>query len=38
MPRIAMDYNKTIMYRIVCNDLEIKDCYVGHTTADMGIY
>ena len=26
------DYSKTIMYRIVCNDLSITDCYVGHTT------
>ena len=25
------DYQKTIMYKIVCNDLTIKDCYVGHT-------
>jgi len=32
MPRAAMDYSKTIIYKIVCNDLSIKDCYVGHTT------
>ncbi len=25
------DYSKTIIYKIVCNDLTIKDCYVGHT-------
>ena len=25
------DYNNTILYKIVCNDLSIKDCYVGHT-------
>ena len=32
MPRLAMDYSKTNIYKIVCNDLSIKDCYVGHTT------
>jgi len=32
MPRLAMDYSKTIIYKIVCNDLTIKECYVGHTT------
>jgi len=32
MPRAAMDYSKTNIYKIVCNDLTIKDCYVGHTT------
>jgi len=31
MPKTPMDYGKTIMYKIVCNDLTIKDCYVGHT-------
>lgn len=32
MPKTIMDYTKTIMYKIVCNDLNIKDVYVGHTT------
>ena len=32
MPKAPMDYSKTIIYKIVCNDLSIKDCYVGHTT------
>jgi len=32
MPKTPMDYSKTIMYKIVCNDLSVKDCYVGHTT------
>ena len=32
MPRAAMDYSKTNIYKIVCNDLTIKECYVGHTT------
>ena len=25
------DYSKTIIYKIVCNNLSIKECYVGHT-------
>jgi hypothetical protein len=32
MPRNPIDYSKTIMYKIVCNDLSIKNVYVGHTT------
>ena len=32
MPRTPMDCSKTIIYKIVCNDLTVKDCYVGHTT------
>ena len=32
MPRLPIDYSKTVMYKIVCNDLNIKDLYVGHTT------
>jgi hypothetical protein len=32
MPRKPVDYSKTIMYKIVCNDLNIKDVYVGNTT------
>ena len=32
MPKVPIDYSKTIMYKIVCNDLKINDCYVGHTT------
>jgi len=32
MPRQAMDYSKTIIYKIVCNDLEILETYIGHTT------
>ena len=31
MPKTKTDYSKTIIYKIVCNDLNIKDCYVGHT-------
>ena len=32
MPRVPVDYSKTIIYRIVCKDPTIKDCYVGSTT------
>lgn len=32
MPRKPIDYFETIMYKIVCNDLSILDCYVGSTT------
>jgi hypothetical protein len=27
-----IDYSKTIIYKIVCNDLKVADCYVGQTT------
>ena len=32
MPKVNIDYSKTIIYKIVCKDLEIKYSYVGHTT------
>ncbi len=32
MPRNEIDYSKTIIYKIVCNDLTVTDCYVGSTT------
>ena len=32
MPLNNIDYSKTIIYKIVCNDLNIKDVYIGHTT------
>ena len=32
MPKTPVDYSKTQFYKIVCKDLSIKDCYVGHTT------
>ena len=31
MPLKPIDYNKTHFYKIICNDLNITDCYVGHT-------
>ena len=32
MPRTSINYQNTTIYKIVCNDLNIKDIYVGHTT------
>ena len=32
MPKKDMDYSKTIIYKIVCKDINITDLYVGHTT------
>ncbi len=32
MPLNEIDYSKTIIYKIVCNDLTITECYVGSTT------
>ena len=33
MPKNPIDYSNTLFYKIVCNDLNIKECYVGHTTS-----
>jgi hypothetical protein len=32
MPKLAINFKNTVMYKLVCNDLEVKDLYVGHTT------
>jgi len=32
MPRKEINYQNTIIYKIVCNNLNVKDVYVGHTT------
>jgi hypothetical protein len=32
MPKKNINFSKTIIYKIVCNDLTITDVYVGHTT------
>jgi hypothetical protein len=32
MPRKEIDYSKTVIYKIVCNDLSITDLYIGSTT------
>ena len=31
MPKNTIDYSKYSFYKIVCNDLNVKDCYVGST-------
>jgi hypothetical protein len=32
MPKKSIDFSKTMTYKIVSNDLNIRDCYVGSTT------
>ena len=32
MPKVEIDYSNTIIYKIACNDPNITDVYVGHTT------
>jgi hypothetical protein len=32
MPKVNMDYSRTIIYKIVCKDLLVTDLYIGHTT------
>lgn len=32
MPRTAMEFENTIIYKLVCNDVEVSEIYVGHTT------
>ena len=32
MPRKEINYSNTYFYRIVCKDLQVNECYVGHTT------
>ena len=32
MPKLPFDFSKTIIYKIVCSDPSVTDCYVGHTT------
>jgi hypothetical protein len=32
MPKVDMNYSNTIIYKIVCKDINIKECYVGQTT------
>ena len=33
MPLNAIDYSKTLIYKIVCKDLSIPNTYAGHTTS-----
>jgi hypothetical protein len=32
MPKLPINYQNTLIYKIVCKDLNIIDLYVGHTT------
>ncbi len=32
MPKHAIDYSKTVIYKICCKDVSVKDLYVGSTT------
>jgi hypothetical protein len=32
MPRLSINYQNTIIYKICCKDINITDVYVGHTT------
>ena len=32
MPKVFIDYNNVYFYKIVCKDLNVTECYVGHTT------
>ncbi len=32
MPKTTIDYSKIVIYKIVCNDLNVKDIYIGSTT------
>ena len=32
MPKHNIDYSKTVMYKIVCNDLSILHSYAGHSS------
>ena len=32
MPRKNIDYSKCVIYKIVCNDLNITELYIGSTT------
>ena len=32
MPKIPMNYQNSVIYKIVSNNLDVKDCYVGSTT------
>lgn len=32
MPKQIIDYSKSVIYKLVCRDLEVKDFYLGSTT------
>jgi len=33
MPRKQMDFSKTVIYKLVCKDITVTDCYIGSTTS-----
>ena len=33
MPRVPIDYSKIAIYKLVCNDLNVHNVYVGSTTS-----
>jgi hypothetical protein len=32
MPKTSIDFSKTVIYKICCNDANVADIYIGHTT------
>ena len=32
MPKFHIDYQNTVLYKIVCNDANVNDVYIGYTT------
>jgi hypothetical protein len=32
MPRLPIDYQNCVIYKLVCSDINVTDTYVGHTT------
>lgn len=32
MPKTPIDYSKALIYKIVCTDVNVKECYIGSTT------
>lgn len=32
MPKEIIDYSNTVIYKIFCNNADVKDTYIGHTT------
>jgi hypothetical protein len=35
MPRKAINYSKCKFYRLVCKDVTVRECYIGHTTDEV---
>ena len=33
MPKQPINYDNVIIYKLVCKDIDIVDCYVGYTTS-----